>query len=746
MHLAVLLLVLLALPVPSASASSQRELGSLRSPNEMTSGGLLFSSAGGLHEAPALSTDVDIQINGLIARTRVVQRFSNPTTDWVEGVYVFPLPEDAAVDSLKITIGDSVIEGRIEERARAKATYKKAKAEGRKATLVEQERPNIFTTSIANLGPAEEVEVILTYQEEVQYDQGRFSMRFPMVIAPRYIPGTTKVAGFSGTGWADNTAEVTDAARITSPVVGPDISTAPPAQSESEPEPRRPLRLHPITIAVQIDAGFPLDEVESPSHAVRVQADRGNIYSVRLDAGAVPADSDFVLNWRPITSSAPRAALFRESWQGEDYALLMVLPPHPDAAKAARLSREAVIVIDTSGSMGGESIIQARRAVQHALITLRPEDTFNVIQFSSNFTALHPSSQPATTDAIKLASAWVDRLEAGGGTEMLPALEAALAPGREPRAVRQVIFITDGAVGNEAALFSVLQAKLGTARLYPVAIGSAPNAHFMTKAAKFGRGTFTYIGQPSEVSEKMSELFSKIDTPVLHDLRAHWDSDSVEAWPARIPDVYIGEPVLIAAKLPKEAKQIVLEGRRGTEKIRIELPLVGGSKHEGVAALWARRKIASLMNSIHEGESLDRVSVDVAALGVRHHLVTRWTSLVAVDVTPTAPPEVELDTRSVPSLLPRGWDFFGLFGPKQQGTSPPAPFQPRTRDPLHRTHQPTVAIGYFTTSSQIGRLPQGGTPSALLIWVGSGLLSGAGLVWRSTRRKVPKLLFRKGGQ
>jgi Ca-activated chloride channel family protein len=718
----------------------------------MTSGGLLLNSAGGLHEAPALSTDVDIQIAGIIARTRVVQRFSNPTTDWVEGVYVFPLPEDAAVDSLKIRIGDSVIEGRIEERARAKATYKKARAEGRKATLVEQERPNIFTTSIANLGPAEEVEVILTYQEEVQYDQGRFSMRFPMVIAPRYIPGTTKVAGFSGTGWADNTAEVTDAARITPPVVGPDRSTAPPAQSGSEPQRRRPLRLHPITIAVQLDAGFPLDEIESPSHAVRVRADRGNIYSVRLDAGAVPADSDFELTWRPITGSVPRAALFRESWQGEDYALLMVVPPQPDTATAARLSRETIIVIDTSGSMGGESIIQARGAVQHALTTLHPEDAFNIIRFSSNFTALHPDSQPATTDAIKLAGAWVDRLEAGGGTEMLPALEAALAPGREPRAVRQVIFITDGAVGNEAALFSVLQSKLGTARLYPVGIGSAPNAHFMTKAAKFGRGTFTYIGQPSEVSEKMSELFSKIDTPVLHDLRANWDSDSVEAWPARIPDVYIGEPVIIAAKLSKEAEKIVLEGRRGTEKIRIELPLVGGSKHKGVAALWARRKIASLMNSIHEGESLDRVSVDVAALGVRHHIVTRWTSLLAVDVTSSAPPEAELDTLPIPSLLPRGWDFFGLFRPKRQETLPPsgnteaADARPSTRSILHPSRRPTVAIGQLTASAQIGRLPQGGTSSALLIWLGAGLLTGGGLTWRSRHRKVPEILLPTAGQ
>ena len=741
MRLPLLVSTLLLFLAPSSLASTPNELGDRRAPHDMTAGGLLLQASDGLREAPTLSTDVDIRITGLIARTRVTQRFGNPTSDWVEGIYVFPLPEDAAVDSLKMKVGTRIIEGHVEERARAKATYKRAKSEGRKAALVEQERPNLFTTSIANLGPAEEVEVILTYQEEIRYDQGRFSMRFPMVVAPRYIPGTVAVAGFSGTGWATNTNEVPDAARITPPV------TAPAAATDSFTSSPSAGRTSPVTLEVMIDAGFPLDEIESASHSVRVRAEPQDRYAVRLSKGSVPADSDFVLNWRPVVGSTPSAALFRESWEDEDYALLMIVPPAPESATNARLSRETIIVIDTSGSMGGESIVQARQAVEHALGTLRPEDAFNVIRFSSDLSSLYRQSEPATPEAIRHARDWVDRLQADGGTEMLPALEAALTPSRESHAVRQVIFITDGAVGNEAALFSSIQENLAETRLYPVGIGSAPNAHFMTKAAEYGRGTFTYIGRPEEVAEKMGELFSKLDSPVLHDLQVEWGTGDVEVWPARLPDVYVGEPVVIAARLPKTtqarngSKQIVLTGRRGNEDVRIELPLTGGSKHEGIARLWARRKVASLMNSLHDGESVDRVSVEVARLGVRHQIVTRWTSLVAVDVTPTAPPEVELDTRAVPSLLPRGWDFLEVFGfgrasgatqldavPQPSGSSPPA-----ARDALHRLMPASISIGQRTASAQVGSLPQGGTPAALLVSMGSLLLGGAGLAWRRAR-------------
>ena len=700
----------------AASPVMASVLGERITLDELQAGGLLFQTKDGYRQAPTLGTDVEIDAAGLIARTKVTQRFTNPTEEWVEGIYAFPLPEGSAVDSLRLRIGDRIIEGRVEERARAKATYQKAKREGRKASLVEQERPNIFTTSIANLGPGETIEVVLTFQEELRYDAGRFSLRFPLVVAPRYIPGTENVRGFSGSGWATNTNEVPDASRIT------------PLVSRSGQPPSKHAILHPVRMQVTLDMGFPLDVVESSSHSIKVNRGKGNTYSVGFTETSVPANADFVLEWQPLVGDAPSAALFRQSGEEDDYLLMMVMPPRARETNLPRLSRETIFVIDTSGSMGGESIRQARAAVSIALESLRPEDAFNVIEFNSVHRTLFPASRPASTEAVAQAREWVEHLQANGGTEMRSALEAALQVGSESRAVRQVIFVTDGAVGNESALISLIKDRLAKSRLYTIGIGSAPNAHFMTKAAQFGRGTFTYIGRPEEVSEKMRELFSKIEQPVLHDLTIDWAGATVEAWPKRIPDVYLGEPIMIAAKLPRSAlaghKEVLLRGRRGGETTEIRLSLSGGRQHDGVSKLWARRKIAGLMDSLHEGATMDTVSQEVADLGVLHQLVTRWSSLVAVDVTPTRPVDTELDTRGGPSLLPKGWNWRKIFGGaapstgqtgpdhKTNGTTPPA--------------VPRAAIGQRMASAHIGRLPQGGTPTTLLFLLGTSLLSTAG--------------------
>ena len=696
-----------------AEARAAAPLGPRIDPGELSAGGLLIRRADGLHVAPTLETEVEIEITGLIGRTRVSQRFYNPTSDWVEAVYVFPLPESAAVDALRMKIGERVIEGQVQERAKARATYTRAKSEGRKTTLVEQERPNLFTTSIANLGPGEEIEVVLTYQEEVVYDTGLFSLRFPMVVGPRYTPGIPTSGGFSGTGWGHNTNEVRDAERVTPPIADPEDG---------------PPQL--VSIRVQIDAGFRLVDIESASHPIRVRAKRDEVYEIELSAGAVPADSDFVLSWRPVVGQAPSAALFHEQLNGEHYALLMILPPSSEAPTRSRLSKETIFVIDTSGSMAGASIRQARKALVHALGQLHSDDAFNVIRFDSTYERLHPESRPATARAIAEAIDWVRGLEARGGTEMRSALEAALAAGSERRAVRQVLFMTDGAVDNESALFGVIRRDLGRSRLYTVGIGSAPNSHFMTKAAEFGRGTFTYIASPGEVESRMRTLFAKLDSPVLHDLEIAWDAVGVEAWPSRIPDVYIGEPVVVAARLLAGVGKVLLTGRRGGEDLHVELDVRGGSNHAGVGRLWARRKIASLMNSLHDGAEVERVSNEVVNLGIAHHLVTRWTSLVAVDVTPTAPVELELETRAVPSLVPRGWSLRKLFGISPNKNRPGSgPAVPAPNTPDQRRANAQAVMSQQVAFMPPGQLPMGATPATLLISIGSAMLGASGVLW-----------------
>jgi len=605
------------------------------------------SDQGQLHPMPTLATDVEIKVTGMIGRTNVTQHFGNPTDQWLEAIYVFPLPETAAVDSLVMKIGERVIVGDIEEKLQAKKIYEKAKKEGKKATLLEQERANVFTTKIANIGPGEIVSISIGYQESFRYSQGEFSLRFPMVVGPRYIPGTQNITGFSGTGWAENTDEVPDASRITPPVADPDDGP-----------------INPVRIRVDIDAGFPIN-VHSSSHTIKATQDSTGTH-VELATQSVPADSDFVLEWRPLVGNAPAAALFSDVFQGNTYALLMLMPPSEQDALTERLPRETIFVIDTSGSMDGDSIIQAKAALQMALRRLAPGDHFNVIQFDSTASKLFGTSQPATSKKIEQAIRYVKRLRADNGTEMMQALVLALDTASELNKVRQVIFITDGAVGNEPALFSYIQKYLGRSRLFTVGIGSAPNSFFMRKAAEFGHGTFTYIGYQHQVKEKMEELFSKLESPVLSEISIDWRGQQVEHWPQVLPDLYLGEPVVIAARLPRLGTDVGVVGWRGDKPWSLDFTLEGGSTHSGIDRLFARRKIDALISSLAGGADAETVRAKVVALGLSHSLVTKHTSLVAVEQTPSRPQGESLTSSAMPTNLPRGWVMESIFGERSQ--------------------------------------------------------------------------------
>ena len=332
---------------------------------------------GGSVGAPLLFTDVHMDVSGMTARVQVKQRFVNPTGDWREGIYVFPLPETAAVDHLAMQVGERIIEGMIKERGEAKRTYEVAKSKGRKATLLEQERPNMFTTSVANIGPNEEIVVAIEYQQTLHYDEGSFSLRFPMAITPRYIPGEPVGPHTDGIGWARATREVLDAARVTPPAADPEDGY-----------------VNPVAISIDLSAGFPLAKLASAYHPMQIDELPGHRYRLTLAAGVVPAARDFELRWTPDVGNAPGATLFTETRDGKTYALLMALPP-PASPAVRRVPREITYIIDTSGSMEGVSIAQARDALLLALDRLQPGDRFNVIEFNSKSTALFPAPVPS---------------------------------------------------------------------------------------------------------------------------------------------------------------------------------------------------------------------------------------------------------------------------------------------------------------------------------------------------------------
>ena len=678
-------------------------------PAEVQRGELLFrgDDAGDFFAAPLLKTEVVMSVSGMVNRATVRQRFVNPEDRWVEGVYVFPLPETAAVDHLRMQVGDRFITGIIREREQARREYEAAKAEGKTASLLEQERPNIFTSSVANIGPGEEIVIEIEYQETLVYDTGSFSLRFPMVVGPRYIPGNVQVAGFGGSGWAANTVQVPDASRITPPVLHPALG-----------------KINPVSIEIEIDAGFPLAEVASASHAIVKRTLDGDRVAVTLDDGDVPADRDFELSWTPAVGAAPGAGLFVEQGPDGAYLLMMIMPPTEPLADYRPPPREIVFVIDTSGSMGGTSIVQARAALQLALDRLRPEDHFNVIQFDNTTTSLFARPMAASPALVARAKGYASGLTADGGTEMLGAMKAALDNSSGDGRVRQVVFLTDGSIGNESQLFDAIKQRLGDRRLFTIGIGSAPNSYFMRKAAEYGRGTFTYIDDLNEVAEEMAALFVKLEQPVVTDMAVAWpDGLNVEMMPRTIPDLYQGEPVVVTAKLDGLRDDIGLRGRRGSDDWILTVPLSNGADHPGIATLWARAKITALNDTLHEEGQPEAVRKAVVEVALAHHLVSAHTSLVAVDVIPRRPEGEVLDSRAVPTNLPEGWDFDSVFGSLEQ------------RD---RGGMPTLRKASLNAPNPVQlaavALPQGATDADLRLIFGVLLiLLSLTLVWRAQR-------------
>jgi len=634
--------------------------------NSVKSGSLLFKTdkPGKYVLAPQVKTDVKIKITGLIARTTVTQTFTNKSDSWVEGIYVFPLPDNSAVDHMDMKIGKRLIKGIIKERKEAKKIYVQAKKAGKKAALIEQERPNLFTNSVANIGPKETIQIRIEYQQSLRYDQGQFRLRFPMAITPRFSPGkpinngiTTavynkeSVSNFTVSGWAYNTNQVPDATRIS-----PDYNV-----SES--------KINPVTLQIRLDAGLPLRKLQSSYHRITRTNLSGNKVLIRFADDKVYADHDFELVWAPKLGTEPKAALFTEIKENKRYHYMMIMPPAPVANNKA-LAREVIYIVDTSGSMGGTSIVQARKALVLALDRLKPHDRFNVIQFNSITSKLFSDARLATSDNLNQARTYVRNLYATGGTNMEPALTAALDPNMETNQLRQVIFLTDGSVGNERALFTLIKQRLGTSRLFTIGIGSAPNSFFMKKAAKFGRGTFTYIGDVNEIQEKMNALFSKLESPVMTNFTVEFNkSMDIEILPKRIPDLYKGEPVIITIKADKDVDEIKVKAKRGAQHWNIKMSLKGGQKNNGVAVLFARRKISSLMDSIHGGADKQEVEKSVIQVALTHHLVSKFTSLVAVDVTPTRPNSETLKKTKVPSNLPNGQKANKIFASLAQGAT-----------------------------------------------------------------------------
>ncbi len=599
-------------------------------------------SDGSRADVASLDTSVDLAIHGFVAEVRVKQRFRNDGDAWQQGEYLLPLPEGAAVHALTLRVGQRLIVGEIREKEAARSEFAQAVASGRKASLVEAHGANLFRTAIANVAPGESVEVEIGYWQQVDFRDGEFSLVFPLTFTPRYTSAqTAAVAG----PIAEPVSEP-----VSEPVPEPEAAVV---ETTAAVASAGTVRIGSPTVVINatLDAGLPLARVESATHALAIRQN-GQRYTIGLADTVVAADRDFVLRWTPQASATPTAALLRERSGDEQFALLMLLPP---SQPASAMPRELVLVIDTSGSMEGSSITQARAALDLALQHLRPGDRFNVIQFNSQTTALFDHAVPAAAKDVALAREWVASLRADGGTEMLPALHLALRDAAPAGYLRQIVFVTDGAVEQADALYTAIETRLGASRLFPVGIGSAPNAQFLRKAGELGRGSAVMIRDLNAVGESMQQLFAKLDRPALRDLQLELPVNA-EIYPQQLPDLYHGEPLLLIARLAPNAA-----GGRG----RIEGQLAGApwsqplsldlqGQAQGLGRLWAQRKIEAIEDALRRGGDEATLRGELIAVALRHHLVSRHTSLVAVDRTPQRPADAPLQEVQVDNEAPAG--------------------------------------------------------------------------------------------
>ncbi len=590
--------------------------------------GLEFRGDGQQQRAVALDTVIEADINGLVARVDVRQRFRNTGRGWSEAIYRFPLPAGAAVDRLRVEVGQRIIEGEIRERQQAARQYQQARNTGMIAALVEQQRPNQFETRLANIGPGEAITVSISFLQRVDFREGEYSLQLPLTFTPRWDAASGAPV-----------AMAVDAAQ-------------PPDPADSQVFMAQPLHNdHKLEINLKLRSAMQLDHITSRYHDMDIHPGLGG-YDLSLVNPDTRTDRMFELNWAPLLGRAPQAALSTFDDGDAVYALLMLAPPLAEATTPQ--DREVVFIIDTSGSMQGLAIQQAKAALYQGLSRLKPGDRFNVVEFNSNSYTLFHSSVPADGNYLEEALNFIEELEADGGTNMAPALHDALSLPAQPGLLRQVVFITDGSVGNEQELVQQIAQELGDSRLFTVSIGSAPNTGFMRKAAEIGRGNHTHIGQLEDVKQRMNQLWQRIERPALQNIEVDWGMQA-DYYPEIIPDLYAGEPLWLVARLPSQPGQIVLGGDLNGTPWQQEIVTHPGAGNESLATLWARGRVEAIQDSrLFLDTDTEQLRQSILELALEFGLLTPYTSLVAVDRTPVRPAAAGFGQSQVPNLLPAG--------------------------------------------------------------------------------------------
>ncbi len=606
---------------------------------------------------PLKHTDVKADVSGFVSRVTVMQVFSNPFKDHIEAVYVFPLPQNAAVDSMTMKIGKRTIKGVIKEKEEARKIYEDAKKQGKTAALLDQERPNIFTQSVANIGPGEEVIIDISYVETLSYNDGIYEFVFPMVVGPRYMPGAP--AGKKGTGWSPDTTQVPDASKISPPVA-----------------PKGTRAGHDISVSVHINAGVPIRNISSVLHKVDVKhAGSSSTADITLLKQDNIPNKDFILQFE-TAGKGIEDAILSHAKDGEGFFTLILQPP--DKPKQAEITpKEMYFVLDASGSQMGWPVEKAKETMKYCIENMNNNDTFQILSFDNNVNPCFKAPVPNTKENREAAQQWLATQAGRGGTEMMKAIDYSLGAPPDPERMRIVVFMTDGYVGNDMAILDAIQKKLGNARLFPFGTGNSVNRYLLEGMAKMGKGEVEWVTLNRHGDEVAEAFQDKIGNPLLLDIKVDWGNAPVkDIYPQTIPDLFSGKPVIIKGRYEGSYNgDIVLKGMQTGKpferKIRVDFPK-NQSANDVLGVLWARAKIEDLMNrdlkGIQQGNPDKEIKQMIINLGLKFKLMTQYTSFVAVEEK-VVNKDGKLVTVPVPVEMPDGVSHEGVFGEDKEEAS-----------------------------------------------------------------------------
>ncbi|MGL6140535.1 MAG: VIT domain-containing protein [Planktothrix sp.] len=583
---------------------------------------------------PLKHTNVNAKIAGNLSRVEVTQSFENPFSTTLEAVYIFPLPDEAAVDEMLIKIGDRILKGNIKKREEAQQIYERARQQGRTAGLLEQERDNIFTQSLANIQPGEQIDVIISYSDSLKFTGGNYEFVFPMVVGPRYIPGTPIAPPNRDTDL------VPDASRLNPPILPEGMRSG-----------------HDINITIELDAGVPIRGIDSPSHQLQIDHNGQNV-QITLEPGDTIPNKDLILRYQVAGKQTQTTVLTQSDERGGHFAIYLI--PAIEYGTDQIIPKDVVFLIDTSGSQHGMPLMQCQELMRQFIQGLNPADTFSIIDFANTARQLSPMPLVNTPQHRAQALQYINQLNADGGTELLRGIRAVLNfPVADVGRLRTVVLLTDGYIGNENQILAEVQQHLKPGnRLHSFGVGSSVNRFLINRIAELGRGISRIIRHDEPVEPVAEKFFSQINNPVLTNIQVSWrgEGENPVIYPTIVPDLFAEQPLVLFGKKP--------DGNSGV--LQIQGSVAGGTVYQqdfnlnfesggnpAVAQLWGRSRIKALMNQMVQGDTKTGVEA-VTDTALTYQLLSQYTAFVAVSDEVRVNPRQASVSVQVPVEMPEG--------------------------------------------------------------------------------------------